>query len=303
MLSTFFSTSKPIHYLIVLVTVTLSIIFSLFWSSQLVLLDFTAILIVPLVLAVFQFVVTKNDLTPSSTYALLTASVLSLLYLVFEVPIESLIAFCLVLLAVRKLLSLKSTRAAIKKIFDATFWVTIASIFYPWSSLFYIVVFIAIFLYVRNDYRNWVTPFIAVCCIWVLFFTYDYVWEIELLHNFWSSFNPIYLWDIQAFEPQILILFILLGIAVIGLLVYISKLVDLQQSVRPRFTIIMFTGLCGVAIAVLNFNSFTQGGFLFLIPSISVLWARFAHGVRHKILTELLLWFPVVILFWGLLLR
>ncbi|WP_438961141.1 hypothetical protein [Nonlabens sp.] len=303
MLSTFFSTSKPIHYLTVLITVVLSIIISLVLSSHLIWQDFIPLLVLPAALAIFQFIVTKNDLTPSSTYALFTASLISLLYIVFKVPVELLVALSFSLLAMRRLLSLKSGLVPVKKIFDASFWIAIASIFYAWSTVFYVMVFIAIFLYARNDFRNWITPFIAMSCVWILLFTYDYVWEHEQLHRISSSFFTSYLWEHHVFEIKTFIPLMLLGIAIIGLFVYISKVVNIPQSTRPRFTIIMFSGLCSLVIALLNFESFIHGGFLFLIPALSILWAQFAHAVKHKIVVELLLWFPVLLFVWGLLLN
>ena len=302
MLSTFFSTSRPIHYLMVFIMVTIAIVSSLWWNVDVQWWEMTAILILPASLAIFEFVVSKNELTPSSGYALWITAVLSLLYLTFNINLSAVIALLLILLSLRRLLSLKSGHAAIKKIFDATFLITIATIFYHWSALFYIVIFVSIFLYVRNDYRNWLSPFIAMGCVWFLLFTYDYVWENQVIDTLWESYETAYLWNNDLFTSQQVILLILLTIAVIGLLVYISKLIEIQQSIRPRFTIIMFTGLSSIAIALIDFESFTHGGFLFLIPSISIFIARFAHSVNHRIIIELLLWLPVVVLLTSFLL-
>jgi len=296
MLSTFFSTSRPIQYLMVLIMVTVAVLSSLLWNVDIVWWELIAILILPASLAVFEFIVSKNILTPASSYALWTASSLSLLYLVFDVQLNLLFALFFILLSVRRLLSLKSGISTIKKIFDATMWITVATIFYHWSVLFYLIVFVAIFLFVRNDYRHWITPFIAIGCAWVLLFTYDYVLEYQLLFDLWNTYKVDYIWEQESFMGKPMILLILLVTSIIGLLIYISKIIDFQQVVRPRFTIITFTGICAIIIAILDFDSFAQGGFLLLIPGLSVFIAGFAHTVTHKIISELSLWFPVLLL-------
>jgi hypothetical protein len=46
------------------------------------------------------------------------------------------------LLALRRLISLQSMKASKEKIFDASLWVFIASLFHFWSILFIVLIFI-----------------------------------------------------------------------------------------------------------------------------------------------------------------
>lgn len=283
--------------------VVIAIISAQWWNVNITWWELSGVLILSASLAVFEFVVSKNDITPSSSYALWVTAVLSLLYLTFNVTLSPIIALFFIMLALRRLLSLKTDHSTIKKIFDATFWIAIATIFYHWSALFYLVVYVAIFLYARNDFRHWVTPLIAMGCVWFLLFTYDYVWENQVVNTLMDSYQITYLWSNDFIESQQVILLILVAIAVLGLLIYLSKLIDIQQSVRPRFTIITFTGLCAMTIAILDFDSFASGGFLLLIAALGILIARLAHSVNHRVFVELLLWFPILLLISSFLLR
>ncbi|GAK98687.1 hypothetical protein JCM19314_2718 [Nonlabens ulvanivorans] len=302
MLSTFFSTSRPVHYLMVFIIVVLTVLITILWDPQRQWWELIAILILSGSLALVEFIVSKNDLTPSSSYVLWCATILSLTYLAFKVPLHIMVALFFVLLAIRRLLSLKTGHSIIKKIFDATFWIAVATVFYHWSALLYLLVFVSIFLYVRNDFRHWATPFIALGCVWVLLFTYDYVWENHVISSLWDSYKTSYLWEYTVFQSQEIILFFLIIFSVFGLFIYLTKLIDIQQSVRPRFTIMTFMGLCGIALFLIDFESFCNGGYLFLILPLSVFIARAVHAINHKIFKEILLWIPVLLLLGSFLL-
>ncbi|GAK92480.1 hypothetical protein JCM19298_2968 [Nonlabens ulvanivorans] len=302
MLSTFFSTSRLVHYLMLSIIVVAMVLFAILWDPQMHWWELISILVLSGSLALVEFIVSKNDLTPSSSYALWCATILLLTYLAFKVPLHIIIALFFILLAIRRLLSLKTGHSIIKKIFDATFWISIATIFYHWSALLYLLVFVSIFLYVRNDFRHWATPFIGLGCVWVLLFTYDYVWDDQVISLLWQSYKTSYLWERDVFQGQEFILLILITLSVIGLFVYMTKLIDIQQSVRPRFTIMTFMGLCGMTLFLIDFESFCNGGYLFLILPLSVFIARVVHAIDHKVFKEIFLWIPILLLLGSFLL-
>lgn len=296
MLSTFFSTSRPFHYLTVFLWIAIVTCLFTLLQANIEWLRLSAILIIALSLGVYEFIVSKNYLTPQSTYALWIAAGLTLLFLKFNVSLEVLLAQLFILLSLRRLLSLKNDHSTVKKLFDASFWVTIATLFFHWSALFYIVIMVAIFLYVRNDYRNWLVPFMALGAVWILLFTYDYVWNKQVLFDVWNSFELSYLWQQLNFSGVEILLLLLLLIAALGLIIYLIKLTDLQQSVRPRFTVMTLSGICAISIAILDFKSFAAGGFLLLIPAVALFIARMVHLINHKTVVELLLWFPLILI-------
>jgi hypothetical protein len=76
-----------------------------------------------------------------------------------------------ILLALRRLISLQSMKASKEKIFDASLWIILASLFHFWCILFLILVFISIIFHVSRDYTNWVLPFIAFFTV-AIFFTF-----------------------------------------------------------------------------------------------------------------------------------
>lgn len=130
-----------------------------------------ALLIMLLLVCFFlvNFIVKKNGLTKNSSYAIL----FFLLYLMIFPSVFSnsnlLFANFFLLLAMRRLISLQTLKAPKEKIFDASMWIFIASLFHFWCILFILLVYISIIFHVSRDYRNWLLPFVAFATTAVVF--------------------------------------------------------------------------------------------------------------------------------------
>lgn len=130
-----------------------------------------ALLIILLLVCFFlvNFIVKKNGLTKNSSYAIF----FFLLYLMLFPSVFSysnlLFANFFLLLAMRRLISLQTLKAPKEKIFDASMWIFIASLFHFWCILFVLLVYISIIFHVSRDYRNWLLPFVAFVATAVVF--------------------------------------------------------------------------------------------------------------------------------------
>ena len=161
MISSIFEKTKPINFIIVLV-----FLFLFYWTVQFYLLDYTFsdIEIVPstlvlsiLLFSVFvvDFIVKRNKLTGSSSFAILF---FTLLFVVFPETLgdsKAVFTSFFLLLSMRRLLSIKSLKNIKLKIFDAGLWICISSIFYEWAILYLLLVFAAIYIYDPKNIRNW----------------------------------------------------------------------------------------------------------------------------------------------------
>jgi hypothetical protein len=189
MLTSFFKTSKPIHYIITLLMV--GIITGYFVVShphlgwRFIWIPLATIVSV----AVFQFITLKNDLTQSSSYSLWVYSCLIIIGIIYTTDNFSFVAFLLSLLALRRLISMRSGSGLVKKIFDASFWIAVATLFYSWSSLFFIVIFLSIVIYSFKNLKYWTIPFIAVCCVAILTFTLDQLSGTNHLFNALTGYD------------------------------------------------------------------------------------------------------------------
>ncbi|MBC7640732.1 MAG: hypothetical protein H7174_00080 [Flavobacterium sp.] len=124
-----------------------------------------------------------------STYAVL----FSFLFLIFFPNLFNnpnlVFANFLVLMAMRRLISVQSLKFSKEKIFDASLFIFFASLFYFWSILFVALVFMSIILHVSRDYRNWVLPFLAFFAVLVSFVFFALIFDISLINQFLLKIN------------------------------------------------------------------------------------------------------------------
>ena len=187
MIASVFKKSTPLNYaLIVFLVLFFFFIYQIqdtSWMSSGVLLlkkGFTFLLVLASIFLA-SFIGKRNGLTKDSGYA----AIFFLLFVLFFPSIfnnlDLLFANFFVLLALRRLISLQSMKASKEKIFDASLWIILASLFHFWSILFLILVFISIILLVSRDYTNWVLPFIALLAVGILFAFFTSIFDINLL--------------------------------------------------------------------------------------------------------------------------
>ncbi|KAF2328303.1 MAG: DUF6427 family protein [Flavobacterium nitrogenifigens] len=176
MITSVFKKSTPLNYSLVVILIL--VFFFMFqikdpsWVTS-YFLAFQKVSLLCFILASFfmiNFIVKKNGLSKDNGYAIL----FYLLFILFFPTIFNnsniIYANFFILLALRRLISLQSLKASKEKIFDAAFWIFIASLFQFWSILFLILVYISIVFHVSRDYRNWVLPFIALLAVTILFY-------------------------------------------------------------------------------------------------------------------------------------
>lgn len=191
MITSVFKKSTPLNYSLVVILIL--VFFFLFqiqepsWMSS-SFLAFQKVSLLCFILASFfliNFIVKKNGLSKDNGYAIFFYLLLQLFFpAIFNNP-NVLYANFFILLAIRRLISLQSLKASKEKIFDASFWILIASLFQFWCILFLILVFISIIFHASRDYRNWILPFIALLAVALLFlmvsliFNFDAVTFIE----------------------------------------------------------------------------------------------------------------------------
>lgn len=117
-----------------------------------------------LLLSVFiaDFIIKRNKLTEPNSFGMLFYA---LLVLVFpETVLDTNVVLCslFLLLASRRLISIRSLKNIKLKIFDATVWVMVSSVFYDWALLYLFLVLAAIYIYEPKNIRNWMVPLAAI---------------------------------------------------------------------------------------------------------------------------------------------
>ena len=128
-----------------------------------------------------NFISRKNGLSKDSAYTILFYFLLLLFFPSVLDNVNLVLANFFILLAFRRLISLQSLKASKEKIFDASFWIIVASLFQFWSILYLVLVFISIIFHVSRDYRNWFLPFIAFFAVATLFLLTSLLFQFSVL--------------------------------------------------------------------------------------------------------------------------
>ncbi|MFS4455310.1 hypothetical protein [Maribacter sp. 2304DJ31-5] len=202
MISSIFGKTKPVNFIILL-----GFLFLFYWCVQFYLLDqgFSTenILLRTLVLGILlfsifvvDFIVKRNKLTGPNSFPILFFTMLIVVFPETLGDNNAILSTFFLLLASRRLLSLKSLKNIKSKIFDATFWILISSLFYEWAVLYVILVFAAIYIYEPKNIRNWLTVVPATFCWFFILYSILILMNKTAFigdhYNFNIDFNVIY---------------------------------------------------------------------------------------------------------------
>ncbi len=192
MIANFFNQTKPINFLLLSVLVFFIYLAALinvnseplgfFFFVKKSAFLFLAILTV----FVINFIIRKNALTEDNSFAILFYIILCSYFPNSFINEAVFISNFILLLAFRRIYSLRSSIQTKEKIFDSAFWVGIASLFYVWSLFYLILLYAAIVVFRKTDWRNFVIPLIGIFTPIFLSYTYLLAFDdLERFNNLW----------------------------------------------------------------------------------------------------------------------
>lgn len=202
MITSIFKKSTIVNYS--LIGVSLLVFFFLYLSNHLEVMDspsgiLKAASLISLFIASFflvNFIVKKNGLTKDSSYTVLFFLLFIVLFQSVFSDLSLLFSNFFLLLAIRRLISLQTLKSPKEKIFDASIWIFIATLFHFWCILFILLVYISIVFHASRDYRNWLLPFVAFFTTATVFFfaslVFDKSWIDHILAQTHTNFELNY---------------------------------------------------------------------------------------------------------------
>lgn len=192
MITSIFKKSSPINYTIVVIMMLCVFFFCTLkegnWLNSPANMLISGINFIVLFGSLFltNFIVKKNGLTKNSSFSI----VFFVLFLMFFPSVSTnfklILANFFILLALRRLISLQTLKAPKEKIFDASLWIFVASLFHFWAILFIVLVYISIFFHVSRDYRNWLIPFVSLFTTIVIYVLFSLILNHDISQNLLS---------------------------------------------------------------------------------------------------------------------
>jgi len=119
---------------------------------------------------IVNFIVKRNKMTGVNSFAILFYVLLMVVFP--ETLADNYAIGCsfFMLLALRRLISIRSMKNIKLKIFDATLWTMVASLCYDWAVLYLFLIIIAIYIYEPKNIRNWMVPLAGIFVFFMIVF-------------------------------------------------------------------------------------------------------------------------------------
>jgi hypothetical protein len=257
---------------------TLGDLFSKFFVFLLLLLSFFLV----------NFISLKNTLTQNDNYAILLFLVFILLFPTVLNNIKMVLSNVFLLLALRRLISLKTLISSQGKIFDASFWIFISAIFHFWSILYIILVFISIVFHFGKEYKNWVLPFVSFFCVWIL-----YIATSLVLYDNYSINKSVYQVDFNFFDFKDVYQNMALSLFVsISVLFFASQTIDYQNkplNIQSSYKQVYFAFLLALGIYVFSANK-SNDLLMYTFAPLAILGANMFEKMENSIYKEVSLY-------------
>lgn len=295
MIANFFSKTKPIH------AVFIGTLFLVFFIMAILIVEqpvFTLNLIlekIGLAIAflflffIVRFINRKNNLSDQNSYVLL---ILALLYATYPATMQLsnvFIAHFLLLLAFRRIFSLRTFKSEKQKFFDAGFWIGIATIFFNWSVVFMLLIPVAAVIFKKQYVRNFIIPIVGFVTPLFLLFTYYYWFDKSDL--IWQIFHFNIGFSLMAFvQPIYMIAAVSISALLIIGIVVVSFNVNSQSNEFGQYWLLVLVHfvLAWIILLLCADKKGTEIVVIFL-PSVVII-ANLLQQIPGKFLKEIVLY-------------
>ena len=285
MITSIFSKSKPINFIIVAVLVIFVFVTTyynqLFYDFSSALSMLSKLGVVLFLIFLLDFIVSKNKLTQNNSYAIM---VLGLLFFMFPGAMrysDLLFAGLFNLFALRRLINLHSKIDIKKKLFDAAFWIGLAALFYFWSILFFALVIVALIYYSQNDLKNVIIPFVGLLTILILFVAFNILFHDTFFKP--EDFNRFSSLDLTPYNTKSSIIKLtVLATLHIWILVYFFRIIpDKNKKLKPTYFIIAWASIIAVLVAIIAPEK-NGSEFIFLFVPFSIMMANYVEVISER---------------------
>lgn len=302
MIQSIFGKTKPINFIIVL-----TFLFLFYWMVQFFMvdtvLDTMTILIHFLVLSllmfsffVVNFIVKRNKMTDVNSFAILFYVLLMVVFPETLTDNYAIGCSLFLLLALRRLISLRSLKNIKLKIFDATLLTMVASLCYDWAVLYLVLVFIAIYIYEPKNIRNWLVPLAGIFVFLMIFYALsilagntDFLWDH---YRFDFDFGLSRFTDLLKSAKRVVYIIL---ISIFGLISFLKlSKVGVGKIVTLRLLALSF--IIGLVLEVLLSDSETHPFMVTFFPAV-VFLTNYVESIKKPNIKEIVLMVSILVPF------
>ena len=301
MIANFFNQTKPINFLLLSILVFFIYLVTLinvnsapldfFFFAKNSLFLFLAIL----TLFVINFIIRKNALTEDNSFAILFYILISSYFPNSYINDDVFISNFILLFAFRRIYSLRSSIETKEKIFDSAFWIGIASLFYVWSMFYLILVYAAILIFRKIEWRNFLVPILGV--LTPIFLSYTYLLAFDDLERFNNLWNLSFDLSVKAYNSkQFLVPLFLIGIvAMIAIVPTTKRSLLAKIDFKATWTLLIVHILISLVV-VLVAPEKNGAELIFLFFPLSVLFANYLQVINRYWIKESIIYIFIIMI-------
>jgi hypothetical protein len=306
MIASVFKKSTPLNYALVVFLM----LFSFFiyqiqdtaWMNSTLLREEKTVVFLVLLASIFlsSFIAKRNGLTKDSTYTAFFYFLFLLFFPTLFNNLDLVLANFFIVLALRRLISLQSIKSSKEKIFDASLWIFVASLFHFWCIFFLLLVFISIIIHASTDYRKWLLPFIAFFVVGILSMVFALMYEINIEAYIYQSSAMNFLLDYFANSSQNAAFSVYVSIALFFVFSMLITMSDRPSNNHISYKKILASFVIGVAVFLISAHK-SNDLLVFTIAPLATLAAAHIEEPQPQIRREIVLAVFIVcslLLFW-----
>jgi hypothetical protein len=293
MLANFLMKSKPINFIILLM-----LFISIFARSSFLVFsntpfDFSIVLTMVSFLALYlfillyyNFIVTKNNLTRDNFYAFFTFTILLSHFIQSLSNLKTLIIYLLYVILLRKIYSLKSKKNTLKKLFDSGFWLSILFIQEPFSAVFGVLIYMAIFLHQKSAINTLIAPIIGFITPLIIYFTYCFWFEKSYLFTNLFYFDTLESFVFNSKNTYHWIVLIVFALSIAAIFLKSLKVFSVNNSFRKSWILLIINFLTGLFFALFIPNK-NNSELLFLLFPGAIIIANGLESVSNNFIKNI----------------
>lgn len=250
---------------------------------------------------VIDFIIGRNKLTAKNSYSLLFVALTIIAIPSTVLNSDILMANVFLLFAIRRLITLKSQKEIIKKLFDATFWICMAALFYPWAILFLILIPMGLLLFKIANLKYWLIPVMAIVTVAILYACYAIIYQIDVA-AFYKE-KALYGFDFSGWANHRIILSLALMLAYFlwASVFYFGKIRAISRNLKAPYYLIFAVAVVSILITLIVPEKSGSEWLFFLMP-FSVIMANYIQDITEVWFKESLIICFLLLPFLGLVL-
>jgi len=247
-----------------------------------------------LYLLIVRFIIKKNKLTKDNSYALLLVVIVLGTFPATIFSNTIVFSNILLLLSYRKIYSLRSGINTKLKLFDAAFWIGIATLLYSWSIFYMLLIYLGIIIYQKISLKNLLIPIVGLVTPLLIYFTYNFYYDN--LAIFYSRFNYEINLNFEAYNslkyliPLLFLVFILLW----SFIIVTPKIVLISNNLKFSWNVLIIHLI--ISMIVIIVAPLKNGSELFYLafPS-AIIITNFLEKSKSKIVKNVILYLFLIL--------